>query len=93
VAAPEPQLIQPKIYTKTFVIVSIAKVFSVLYEYNNMQYFHLNKFAQIENFLRQQGYSENLVSLVLSKPKNVHKAVGKIISDNPGLSEDELVQK
>jgi hypothetical protein len=56
-----------------------------------MKYFQLFKFAQIENFLRQKGFSENFVALVLSKPKNIHKAIGKIINDNPNLTEYELI--
>lgn len=58
-----------------------------------MQYFHLNKFAQIDNFLRQRGYSEALVSTVLAKPKNLHKVIGQIINDNPNLSEQELIDR
>ena len=55
-----------------------------------MQYFHLVKFAQIDNFLRELGYSPEFISFVLSKPKNLHKAIGKIINDNLKSNEDEL---
>jgi hypothetical protein len=58
-----------------------------------MKYFQLFKLAQIENFLRQKGYSENLVSLVLSQPKDIQKSIGKLINENSNLSEDQLIQK
>lgn len=55
-----------------------------------MHYFRLNKFAQIEKFLQQQGYSPEFILFVKSKDKKLQKAIGKIINENRYLAEQQL---
>lgn len=57
-----------------------------------MFYNKLYKISQIETFLAQKGFSEDLIAQVKSQPQ-LKKEVGRIVNLNPTITEEQLRQE